>query len=228
MSKQSIKEWLPQERPRERLVEKGPNVLSDAELIAILIHSGTKKRSAVDLAREVLQLVNGKIQNLNQISLQQLCGIKGIGKAKAITLLASFEISRRYTFPQEELSDNICNTKMAAKIAISTLRDLCHEECWVIFLNQANRIVAKERVSSGGVSGTIVDTRIILKSAVNKLASGIILMHNHPSGNVKPGAQDREQTLQLREAASLFGIRLLDHLIVAGNRYYSFAEDGAI
>jgi len=228
MSKQSIKNWLPEERPRERLAEKGAFALSDAEIIAILIKAGTKEHSAIELAREVLQLADGKIQNLCSISIDVLCRIKGIGKAKAITLLAAFELSRRYTLPQDEPVENVCNTKMAAKIAIPLLRDLGHEECWAIYLNQANRMISKERISSGGVSGTVIDIRMILKSAVNKLASSIILMHNHPSGHVKPGAQDKEQTFLLREAAALFGIRLLDHLIIAGNNYYSFAEDGAM
>jgi DNA repair protein RadC len=127
-----------------------------------------------------------------------------------------------------ESAPKIYSTKTAAEIAIPLLRDLCHEECWALYLNQANHIISKERVSSGGVSGTVIDIRIILKSAVTKLASSIILMHNHPSGYLKPSAQDTEQTHLLRNAASLLGIRLLDHLIIAGNKYYSFAEDGGI
>ena len=226
MSKQPIKDWAPEEQPRERLAEKGAFVLSDAELIAILLGTGTKDLSAIELAREVLQLADGKIQNLSKLAIDRLCNIKGIGYAKAIKLLAAFELSRRYTLSHDEYAQNISSTKMAVQIAIPLLRDLCHEECWALYLNQANGIISKERISSGGVSGTVIDLRIILKSAINKLASGIILLHNHPSGQPAPGIQDKEQTMLLREGAAIFGIRLLDHVIIAGNKYYSFAEEG--
>ena len=225
---QAIRDWSPEERPRERLSAKGPFALSDSELIAIIINTGTRNRSAIDLAKEVLQLADGKIQNLSKLSIENLCNIHGIGKAKAIKLLAVFELGRRHTLSFDQYEKKVCSTKMAAEIAIPLLRDLSHEECWVIYLNQANHIIAKERVSSGGVSGTVIDTRIILKSAVSKLASSIILMHNHPSGYLKPSAQDRDQTTMLRDGAALLGIRLLDHLVIAGNKYYSFAEDGGI
>jgi len=228
MTKKPIKEWLPEERPRERLLEKGPFALSDGELIAIILSSGTKEKSAIELAREVLELAGGRVQNLSRLSIQKLCSIHGIGKVKAIKLLAVFELGRRHTLSYDQSVPKISSTKTAADIGIPLLRDLCHEECWALYLNQANHIIAKERVSSGGVSGTVIDARIILKNAVTNLASGIILMHNHPSGFLRPSAQDKEQTIMLQNAASLLGIRLLDHLIIAGNKYYSFAEDGCI
>ena len=228
MNRKKITEWALQERPRERLEEKGASAISDTELISIIINTGCRETTAVDIAREILSLANHEIQNLFTLSIEELCQVKGIGKAKAIKLLASFELSRRICIPLDETTSNIDTTRRAAEIAIPMLRNLMHEECWAIYLNQANRLISKEKISSGGVSGTVIDMRMVLKSAINKLASGLILIHNHPSGQLKPGTQDREQTHLLREAAAIFGIRLLDHLIVAGNSYYSFAEEGCI
>ena len=221
--------WQPQERPRERLEQKGAFALSDAEVIAILLHTGSGKFTALDLARELLELGQNNLPDLGRMSLEQLCSIKGIGKAKALTLMAAMELGRRFARPSDkEQSTNICTTKAAAEIGISLLRDLPHEECWAIFLNRANRIIAKEKISRGGISGTVLDLRIILKSAVNKLACSIILIHNHPSGYLQPGPDDRAQTKRLCEAAALLDIRLLDHIIVAGKQYYSFAEQGLL
>ena len=221
--------WQPQERPRERLEHKGAFALSDAEIIAILLHTGSGKHTALDLAREVLALGQNNLSTLGQMNLGQLCSIKGIGKAKALTLMAALELGRRISRPSDKDEEtNVCSTRTAADIGISLLCDLPHEECWVIFLNRANRIIAKEKVSSGGISGTVLDLRLILKSAVNRLASSIILIHNHPSGYLLPGPDDRTQTQRLSEAAALFGIILLDHIIVAQKRYYSFAEQGLL
>ena len=228
MGSQKISTWPLTERPRERLEEKGASAISDTELIAILINTGSKEHSVLDISRDILALAKNDIRNLCTLSINELCEIKGVGKAKAIKLLAAFELSRRYNLPGDQTFSPIDTTQKAAEIAIPLMRNLMHEECWVIFLNQANRLISKEKVSSGGVSGTVLDMRIVLKSAINKLASGLILIHNHPSGHLQPGVQDREQTLLLREAAAIFGIRLLDHLIIAGNRYYSFAESGCI
>ena len=221
--------WQPQERPRERLEHKGAFALSDAEIIAILLHTGSGERTALDLARELLALGLNDLGALGRMSLEQLCFIKGIGKAKALTLMAALELGRRFSRPSEkEEETNVCSTKTAADIGISLLHGLPHEECWVLFLNRANRIIAKEKVSSGGISGTVLDLRLILKSAVNKLASSLILIHNHPSGYSQPGPDDRAQTQKLSEAAALFGIKLLDHIIVAQKQYYSFAEQGLL
>ena len=228
MSTTKISRWPLKERPRERLQDKGATAISDTELLAILINSGNKECTAIDLARKVLVLVNDDIRNLSSISIEELSQVKGIGKAKAITLLAAFELSRRYSIADDAAVISIDTTRKAVEIAIPLLRNLMHEECWVIYLNQANHLISKEKISSGGVSGTVVDMRMVLKGAITKLASGLILIHNHPSGHPYPGAQDREQTTMLREAAAIFGIRLLDHLIVAGNKYFSFAEEGCI
>jgi len=228
MNTQKISEWPSQERPRERLEERGASAISDTELIAILINTGSKAHSVLDTAREILSLADNEIRNLCNITIEELCSIKGVGKVKATRLIASFELSRRYNLPDDVTASCIDTTRKAAEIAIPLLRNLNHEECWVIYLNQANRLISKEKISSGGVSGTVIDMRIVLKSAVTKLASGLILFHNHPSGHLLPGPQDRDQTMMLRDAAAIFGIRLLDHLIVARNRYYSFAEEGII
>ena len=228
MGTKKISEWPSRERPRERLEEKGASAISDTELIAILLNTGSKTNSVIETSREILALANNEIRNLCNISIEELCSIKGVGKAKATRLIASFELSRRCNLPYDTTASCIDTTRKAAEIAIPLLRNLLHEECWAIYLNQANHFISKERISSGGVSGTVIDMRIVLKSAITKLASGLILFHNHPSGHLQPGPQDREQTMMLREASAIFGIRLLDHLIVAGNKYYSFAEEGYI
>jgi DNA repair protein RadC len=228
MYRQKIKEWAESERPRERLEEKGASAISDTELIAILLNTGSTKKDVIEIAREVLTLAKNDLKNLPSLSIEELSTIQGVGKGKAIKLLAAFELSRRYNLPGDEIFSPIDTTRKAAEFAIPMLRNLKHEECWVIFLNQANCVISKEKVSSGGVSGTVVDIRLVLRSAISKLASGLILIHNHPSGQLNPGVQDREQTMLLREAAALFNIRLLDHLIIAGNKYYSFAESGSI
>ncbi|MCL2501720.1 MAG: DNA repair protein RadC [Bacteroidales bacterium] len=230
MRKQKVNNWPAQDRPREKMEAKGPAVLSNTELVAVLLNTGTKDHPVMETAAEVLKLADQQIRDLSQIPIERLCTVPGVGKAKAIKLMAAFELSRRYALACDHESDQqgITTTLMAAHIIIPQLRDLMHEECWVIYLNQANRMIFKERISSGGVSGTVIDLRMVLKTAVNKLASGLILVHNHPSGCLQPGVQDKEQTRLLAQAAAIFGIRLLDHLIVAGNKYFSFAEKGMI
>ena len=221
--------WQPQERPRERMEQKGAFALSDTEIIAILLHTGSGKHTALDLARELLELGQNKLATLGRMSMEQLCAVKGIGRAKALTLMAAMELGRRVARPSErEQETTICTTKAAADIGISLLRDLPHEECWVLFLNRANRIIAKEKISSGGITGTVLDLRLLLKSAIIKLACNLILIHNHPSGYLQPGADDRAQTKRLCEAAALLDIRLLDHIIIAGKQYYSFSEQGLL
>ena len=230
MKSEQMIPWPVEDRPREKMAAKGAAALSDKELIAILLNTGTKERHVMETAEEVLQLANRQIKALSQIPLDRLCNIPGVGKAKAAKLMAAFELSRRYamTYNDQHLELGITSTQMAADITIPLLRDLMHEECWVLYLNQANRLIHQEKLSSGGVSGTVIDPRMVLKTAVNMLASGLILVHNHPSGYLQPGAQDKEQTRILTQAAAIFGIRLLDHLIIAGNRYFSFAEKGLL
>lgn len=224
----SIKEWSKDERPREKLMEKGAQSLSDAELIAILIASGTKEESALDISRNILLKCENNLRDISRMNLEKLKEIKGLGPTKAVTLLAVFELIKRFMItPGKELS-KIQSSEYAAKTISPLLRDLGHEECWVLYLNRANKLIAKERLSIGGVSSTVVDVKIIIRNALEKLASSLILVHNHPSGNASPGENDKIQTKILKEAAALFDIALIDHLIIAGDGYFSFADDGMI
>lgn len=222
----SINNWKTDDRPREKMSVLGAASLSDSELLAILINSGTRDKSAIDVAREILAKAGNSLNALAGMSKEKLCSITGIGEAKAARLMASFELSVRIQSEVPEPRASITASSSVSRIFTPLLRNLDHEECWVIFLNRANRIIAKERVSIGGVSGAVLDSRIIIRKAVEKLASAIILVHNHPSGNPHPSDMDRKQTRILRDAAGLLGISLLDHIIIAGNRYYSFSDEG--
>lgn len=225
-NKLSIKQWPEEERPREKLRAKGPNALSDAELIAIILGSGTKDETAVDIARNLISSNENSLRELSKLPIERLIERKGIGPSKAIAITAIFEIAKRFASIEIKSLTQIQSSAYAAKIISPILRDLSHEECWVMYLNRANKLISKERLSIGGVSATVVDVKIVLKNALEKLASSIILIHNHPSGNPKPGENDKVQTKLLKDAAALFDISLLDHLIIAGDEYFSFADDG--
>jgi len=225
-NKLSIKQWQEEERPREKLRAKGPNALSDAELIAIILGSGTKDETAVDIARNLISSNENSLRELSKLPIERLIERKGIGPSKAIAITAIFEIAKRFASIEIKSLTQIQSSAYAAKIISPILRDLSHEECWVMYLNRANKLISKERLSIGGVSATVVDVKIVLKNALEKLASSIILVHNHPSGNPKPGENDKVQTRLLKDAAALFDISLLDHLIIAGDEYFSFADDG--
>lgn len=223
----SIKSWNSDDRPREKLLEKGAPSLTNAELIAILLGSGTRSESAVVLAQKVLNAVGDDLSVLSKSEIADLTVHKGIGPAKAVALVASFELSRRRLLSQNSKVKISCSNDVYNAIG-PLLADLPHEEFWVLYLNRANVITRKQRVSTGGVSGTVVDVRIILKKAISELASGIILVHNHPSGNLQPSSADKSITEKLKEASRLLEIKLLDHLIIAGNSYYSFADEAAL
>ena len=214
------------DRPREKMNVSGAASLSDSELLAILINSGTRDKSAVDVAREILASVGNSLNALTGTSKDRLCAIQGIGEAKASRLLAAFELAVRIQSEPSGPRMRITASSTVSRIFSPLLRNLQHEECWVLFLNKANKIIAKEKVSTGGVSGAVLDPRIIIRKAVDKLASAIILVHNHPSGNPTPSELDRRQTRVLRDAAALLDIALLDHVIIAGDRYYSFSDEG--
>ncbi|HIR62435.1 MAG TPA: DNA repair protein RadC [Candidatus Coprenecus avistercoris] len=222
----SINKWKMDDRPREKMNVSGAASLSDSELLAILINSGTKDKSAIDVAREILASAGNSLNALSGISMDRLCAVQGIGEAKASRLLAAFELAVRLQSEPTTPKMRITASSSVCRIFSPVLRNLQHEECWVLFLNKANKIIAKEKVSTGGVSGAVLDTRIIIRKAVDKLASAIILVHNHPSGNPYPSELDRKQTRALRDAASLLDIALLDHVIIAGDRYYSFSDEG--
>jgi len=221
----SIKNWIEEERPREKLMLNGASSLTSAELLAILIQSGTRQKSALDIARELLGKSSGKLGLLAESDLRKLTSIPGIGKAKAVTLLASFELGRRLFAEIPDENRPITDCSQAAALMVPLLGNLKHEECWVVYLNRANKYIGRERISHGGQSSTIIDVKIIVKKAVEQLATGIILFHNHPSGNPMPGKQDIEQTLALKRAAATLDICLVDHIIVAGKKYFSFSNE---
>jgi DNA repair protein RadC len=224
----SIKNWDSKDQPREKLVQHGSRILSDAELIAILLGSGTRDMSAVELARKVLSLSSNNLSQLGRISISELTKVKGIGKAKAITLAAALELGRRRNGSDPEEKKSITSSREASELFIRYMSDLPHEEFWIAFLNRGNRIIEKNILSKGGVSGTITDVRMIMKRAVEVLASSIILCHNHPSGNLNYSKEDLQVTRKISEAASFFDVKLLDHIIVAGNKYFSFADEGLL
>lgn len=226
--KLSIREWKEDERPREKMVAKGAENLSDAELIAIIIGSGNREESAVDLGRRLLQLNDNDLRTLSGASLESLTTVKGIGPGKAVSLIAAAEMGKRFSSAPGKVLPGIQSSQSAAKLISPLLRDLPHEECWVMYLNRANKLISRERLSKGGLSATVVDVKFVIKGALERLASSIILIHNHPSGNAHPGESDKIQTKILKDAAALFDITLLDHLIIAGDNYFSFADDGII
>lgn len=224
----NIKSWSPEDRPREKLILKGKAVLSDAELVAILLGSGTTTLSAVDLAKIVLQSANNNLHELARLTVKDLIKIKGIGEAKAITIVAALELGRRRKDQEVDEKPKISSSKDAYQVIKADLLDIPHEEFWVLILNRANRVIKKHQISQGGVAGTVADPKIIYKSALDSLASGIILAHNHPSGNLTPSQADIDLTKKLREAGKMLEIQVLDHIIVAGQKYFSFADEGML
>lgn len=222
----TIRAWSPEDRPREKLLLKGTAALTEAELIAILIGSGTAKTSAVELAKKILMQVNNNLNELARLTTKDLMKIKGIGEAKAITIVAALELGRRRKEQEPEEKPKINSSRDAFNLIKGDLMDLSHEEFWVLLLNRSNRVVKKKRVSEGGVAGTVADPKIIYRLALEELASGIIVAHNHPSGNLAASTSDVELTRKLKEAGKFLEIQLLDHLIIANNKYYSFADEG--
>lgn len=224
----SIKNWSEDERPREKMIQRGCSSLSDAELLAILISSGTKERSAIALARDILTLSHNNLHELGRLSVVELQKVKGIGQARAITIAAALELGRRRQISEGVQRPVLSKSQEVAEIVIPLLRDLNHEVFCVLYLNQANRLLRHEIVSSGGLTGTVADIRIILKNALLNNANQLIVAHNHPSGNLTPSAADKELTRKLKEAAAFMDIRLLDHLIVAGVNFISLNEEGML
>lgn len=224
----NIKDWSPEDRPREKLLAKGSNSLSDAELIAILLGSGTTKLSAVELAKFILAKVDNNLNNLARLTTKDLMKIKGIGEAKAVTIIAAMELGRRRKEIDHQERAKVSGSKEIFELMRSYFLDLPHEEFWVILLNRGNRIIRKQQISHGGVAGTVADPKIIFKAALEELACGIILAHNHPSGNVTPSQQDIDLTKKIKESGKLMEIQVLDHLIFAGSKYYSFADEGLL
>lgn len=224
----TIKNWADDDKPREKLIQKGAKSLSDAELIAILIGSGNKNETAVELSKRILNQFNNNLNELGKKSILDLMQFNGIGEAKAISIIAALELGKR-----RKLSEVIEKTKITSSQDVydyfqAFISDLNHEEFWVLFLNRSNKVIDHYKVSQGGVAGTVIDVKIIVKNALEKLASSVILCHNHPSGNLQPSDADMNITKKIAEAAKFFDINMLDHLIIGDNSYFSFADNGML
>ena len=223
-----IKNWAEADRPREKLLKLGKQNLTDAELLAILIASGTPKHSALDVAKSLLNLFDQDLQAMGRGTLSQLKKVAGIGDAKAVTILAALELGRRRQLKDIREKPQIRSSQEAFDVIAPMLVDLPHEEFWVLILNRANRVIGRQRISTGGVSGTTVDSKMVFEEALLRKASGLILFHNHPSGNLQASQADINLTQKLLEAGKALDIAVLDHLIVSEKGYLSFADEGLI
>jgi DNA repair protein RadC len=221
----SIKYWAEDDQPREKLMLKGKAALSDAELIAILIGSGSRSESAVELSKRILASVDNNLNALGKQSLQQLMSFKGIGEAKAITIAAAMELGRRRRAEEGAELSKITSSKAVFDIMQPIIGELPHEEFWIIYLNNSNKVIYKAQLSKGGITGTVVDARIVFKLALEHNAVGIILVHNHPSGVLQASEPDKQITRQLKQAGQTLSINVLDHVIVTEKAYLSFADE---
>mgnify|MGYP001048852446 FL=1 len=226
--KKAIKDWLIDDRPREKLRTKGPESLSHSELIAILLQNGTHNKSALDLAKEILLLGKNNLNELGKISVKELTKIKGIGEAKAVTIAAAMELGRRRQAAGFIEKPYVTDSTSIAGYLQGVLKDYELEVFIGLFLNQANKVKHTEVISKGGITGTVADTRVILKKALEEDAVSIVLCHNHPSGRVRPSRADEILTQKIKEAAKYFDIRVLDHIIVSEEGFYSFADEGLL
>jgi len=226
--KYSIKDWADNDKPREKLRSKGANSLSDAELLAILIRDGDTKKNAIELGQELLRMVDEDLVKLGKLTIKDYMTIRGIGEAKAVMIAATMELGRRREGASFLAKPIVKNSKDVATFCRSLLRDMRQEAFLVLFLGQSNKVYRHEVVSIGGITSTVVDIRIIMKKALEENAVSLIVCHNHPSGSLKPSKADESMTIKIKEAAAFFDIKLLDHLIVSEEGYYSFADEGKI
>ncbi len=220
----SIKSWSVEDRPREKLLIKGKNSLSKAELVAILIGSGNKDESAVDLSKRILASVNFSLHELGKLTVKKLTKFKGIGEAKAITIISALELSRRRRSERALIKKKIDSSRSVFELMQPIIGELFHEEFWVIYLNSSNKVLMKSFLSKGGITSTSVDLRLILKSALQIGAVGLVLAHNHPSGALRPSGADKNITKKIKKAAEILDIKVVDHLIITENSYFSFAD----
>jgi DNA repair protein RadC len=221
-----IKELCADERPREKMFSKGAEALSNAELLAILIGSGTKKDNVLVVANKLLAAGGGRLSGIASMDSHEIMSMDGIGSGRYAAITAAFELGRRCCLEDPGLEKvPICDPAMVYKLMIPRMKGLDHEEFWVIFLTRANYVIQKEMISMGGLSATVVDPRTVVRKALEKRASGIVMVHNHPSGNPMPGKDDLEQTGAMRKAAGTFNISLLDHIIICDDRYFSFSNE---
>lgn len=224
----SIKNWSQDDQPREKLRDKGKSTLSDAELVAILIGSGNKDESAVSLSKRVLASVDNSLNALGKQSLKQLMTFKGIGEAKAISIAAALELGRRRRGNEALEKNKISSSVSVFELMQPVIGELPHEEFWIIYLNNSNKVIQKNQLSKGGITGTLVDVRLALKIALEVGAIGLILAHNHPSGTLKPSEADKNLTHKLKVAAQSLDIKVLDHLIITESSYFSFADESLL
>lgn len=224
----TIKSWAENDRPREKLISKGRRHLSDAELLAILISSGNRKHTALDISRIILKSFSYNLHELANCELKDLMAFNGMGQAKSVSVIAAFELGRRFQNESKVKLESVRSSQDAFHLMSSELIDLKHEEFWIVLLNRANKVQKKIKLSSGGITGTVVDIKIMMRHCLDHLSSSIILYHNHPSGNLKPSDQDLRLTKKIVEAAALMEVKVLDHIIVAGDRYFSFLDEGLI
>jgi DNA repair protein RadC len=224
----SIKNWAIDDRPREKLLAKGAAALSNSELLAILINNGSKNKSAVELAKEILKIGHDNLNELGKLSLNDFKQVKGIGEAKSIIITAALELGRRRHASAALEKTVVRSSRDIAAYLQATLKDYSYEVFAVVFLNRANKINHFEIISKGGITGTVADPRVILKKALEEDATSIVLCHNHPSGNLKPSRADEDLTKKIKEAAAYFDIKIIDHIIVSEEGFYSFADDGIL
>lgn len=222
----SIKNWAEDDKPREKLMLKGKTTLSDAELVAILIGSGSRNESAVGLSKRILSSVDNNLNALGKLSLKQLMEFKGIGEAKAITIVAALELGRRRRTEEIVTLDKITSSKAVFEIMQPIIGELPHEEFWVLYLNNSNKVIYKSQLSKGGITGTVVDVRLIFKTALEQNAISVILTHNHPSGKLQASDADKDITKKLKVAGEQLDIKVLDHIIITENGYFSFQDEG--
>ncbi|WP_350287147.1 DNA repair protein RadC [uncultured Croceitalea sp.] len=222
----SIKNWSDDDKPREKLLQKGRSVLSDAELVAILIGSGNRNESAVELSKRILASVGHNLNELGKLSVKQLMQFHGIGEAKAVSIAAALEVGRRRRGEEAKKIEKITCSKDAFELLQPLIAELPHEEFWILYLNNSNKVLHKEQLSKGGMTGTLVDVRLVLKHALQHGAVGLILAHNHPSDTLQPSQADKHITQKLKTAGEALDIKVLDHLIITSSSYYSFADNG--
>jgi DNA repair protein RadC len=228
ITKTTIKDWSEQDRPREKLLSKGRKALSDSELLAIIIGSGSTDESALDLSKRIMASVNNNLSLLSKISYTDLLRFKGIGPAKAVNILSLLEMASRINNTAPAGIEKISCSEDIFSLLKKDFAELRVEEFWLVLLNTANHVIWKQCIGIGGVSGVVADVKVIMKNALDQMASGIVLAHNHPSGNKKASMQDIDLTKKVKEAAQLMDIALLDHLIFCGTGYFSFADEGLL
>lgn len=227
--KLKITDWAEEDRPREKMMLKGVSALSDAELLAILIGSGNKNETAVELSQRILHSTNNNLNSLGKLTINDLVrNFNGIGEAKAITIIAALELGKRRKAGDKEKQLQVLSSVDIFEIFQPMLGDLQHEEGWALLMNRSNKIIKKIQVSKGGITGTVIDIRLIIKEAIESLATNIILVHNHPSGNAHPSRDDDQITRKLKEACNLLDIVLMDHIIICDRSYYSYKDKNSI